>query len=312
MLVCLSGNPALDRRLHVASLEAGGVHRARTVQPLPGGKAAHTAIAARNLGSKVLWVGFLGGAVGEEWALAMRRIGIGLMPVSTAANTRLNYELIEDSGRTTEILEPGEAPTKREQKRLLELCSQAFEREWKGALLAISGSLPAGVPPDFYVPIIRSAHRAGSKVFLDTSGEWLRASLAAAPDFVKVNRQEAEGILPPSQDSAWPLAAASELLKLGAKSAAVTLGKDGLVWLESPDGPRWMGRPLASYPGSGVGCGDATLAGFAHAALSGITGERALRLACACGMANFLAGIPGEIRLADAQSLQDQIDVSRL
>ena len=312
MLVCLSGNPALDRRIRVPSLQAGAVNRAREVQPLPGGKAAHVAIAARNLGSKVLWVGFLGGAIGEQWASAIRRFGIDLMPVSTAASTRLNYELIEDSGRTTEVLEPGEPPAEHEQKALLELCSHAFQREWKGALLAISGSLPAGVPADFYVPVIRSAHQAGSKVFLDTSGDWLRASLAAAPDFVKVNRQEAEGILPLSGDPAWPLAAARELVKRGAGSAAVTLGKDGLAWLESESGSAWMARPAESHPGSTVGCGDATLAGFAHAALNGIASEAALRLACACGIANCLADSPGDISSARVQSLQAHIRVSRL
>jgi len=63
---------------------------------------------------------------------------------------------------------------------------------------------------------------------------------------------------------------------------------------------------------STVGCGDATLAGFAYAAVKGIDGEEALRFAAACGAANCLAIAPGRIDFAKAQSLFPQIEVGRI
>ncbi|MGC2704577.1 MAG: PfkB family carbohydrate kinase, partial [Candidatus Acidiferrales bacterium] len=63
---------------------------------------------------------------------------------------------------------------------------------------------------------------------------------------------------------------------------------------------------------SAVGSGDATLAGFAHAAAQGIGGEDALRLATACGAANCVALAPGRIELATVQALVPQIEVQQL
>ena len=57
--------------------------------------------------------------------------------------------------------------------------------EWKPAVLVISGSLPAGSGADFYIALIEAARAASTKVFVDTSGEALRESAKARPDFVK-------------------------------------------------------------------------------------------------------------------------------
>ena len=242
----------------------------------------------------------------------LRQLGIEVASIPTASFTRVNLEMIEDSGRVTELLEPGAAPTNDEQTSMIRLCAQSFAQQWKGALLVISGSLPPGMPPDFYATIIASAHAAGSKVFLDTSGPWLLASLEARPHLVKINHREAETVLKITSDPSEALAAAQELVGRGAQSAAITLGGAGLVWLESTDGPAWIARPPRLNALSSVGCGDATLAGFAHAALSKMAGADAVRFAAACGSANCLAKLPGRVSVNDVQSLLPQIDVQRL
>ena len=63
---------------------------------------------------------------------------------------------------------------------------------------------------------------------------------------------------------------------------------------------------------SAVGSGDATLGGFAYAAVQGIGGEEALRLAAACGAANCVAPAPGRIELATVQRFVPQIEVQQL
>ena len=66
MLVCVSANPAIDRRLRLKNIAVGKVNRALSAQPFPGGKAAHVAMVAKALDIDVVWAGFLGGAAGEE------------------------------------------------------------------------------------------------------------------------------------------------------------------------------------------------------------------------------------------------------
>ena len=269
-------------------------------------------MAAAALGRNTAWLGFLGGAIGQECGAALRQLGIHVSSVRTKSPTRCNLEMIEDSGRVTELLEPGAAASNEEQGNMIQLCQEAFAQQWKSVLLVISGSLPPGMPPGFYASIIAAAHAAGLKVFLDTSGEWLLASLEARPDFVKINRKESEAILKTTPDHSGAIAAATELLRRGAHSAAITLGEEGLVWLPSADTPAWIARPPKLQAISAVGCGDATLAGFAHAALSKMEGEKAIRFAAACGAANCLAKVTARISSNDVQSLLPQIEVQRL
>jgi 1-phosphofructokinase family hexose kinase len=312
-ILCVSANPAIDRRLRLPSLSPGEVNRVNSAESFPGGKAAHVAMAAHALGARAVWMGFLGGAIGEECAAGLRSIGIEVHPVHTRAATRVNLEIIEDSGRITEVLEPGGQPDASERDEMLRAISEGLRGKWKGALLVISGSLPAGMPGGFYASLIASARKEGATVFLDTSGEALLASLAAMPDLVKPNRRETEALLgQPVRDVNAAVAAAQQLIARGARSAVITLGAEGLVWLDRKDGSAWLARPPHLNPISTVGCGDTTLAGLAFASLQRMEPEAALRLAAACGAANCLAQQIGKISQADVQSLLPQIEVERI
>jgi 1-phosphofructokinase family hexose kinase len=312
-IVCLSANPAMDRRLRVESLTVGEVNRAKSGHGFAGGKAAHVAMSARALAANAVWIGFLGGAIGEECARQLESLGIQVAAIRTESSTRVNLEIIEDSGEITELLEPGVEPSVEERDKFLQACVRGMREEWKPAVLAISGSLPAGLKPDFYVSLIEAARTADAKVFVDTSGEALRESSKARPDFVKLNRAEAGALVGRPLTTVQEIVhAAGEIVERGTRSAAITLGSDGLIWVESKNGPVWQARPPLMKVISTVGCGDATLAAFAHVAIQGIGGEEALRLAAACGAANCVAPRPGRIEFATVQALMPRIDVQQL
>ncbi len=312
-IVCVSANPAVDRRVYVDALIPGEVNRARCALAMPGGKAAHVAMAARSLGLDTNWIGFLGGAIGEQVEAELRKLAIEVNPTRTAAATRVNLEVIESSGRITEVLEPGGPIARDEEAELLRLFTQNLGGDWKGALVVLSGSLPPDLSADFYAALIDIARKAGSGVFLDTNGDALKAAIAAKPNFVKPNRKEVEVLLGESlPDLQAVVAAALELISLGAESAAITLGAEGLVWLASKDGPAWFAQPPRLKAISTVGCGDTTLAGFAYAALQGLSGEEALRFATACGAANCLAEFEGRILLRDVKSLIPKVAIKSL
>jgi 1-phosphofructokinase family hexose kinase len=312
-IVCVSANPATDRRVYVDSLVLGEVNRGRNSLAMPGGKAAHVAMAARSLGVEANWIGFLGGAIGEEVEAELRKLAINVSPIRTRASTRVNLEIIENSGKITEVLEPGGKISANEQTELLRLYSQNLSEKWKGALVAISGSLPPGLGADFCGALIDIAREAGSAVFLDTSGDALKAGLIVKPKFVKPNRQEVEVLLGRTlPDLQAVVAAAREVISLGAESVTITLGAEGLVWLEGKDGPAWFAQPPRLKAISTVGCGDTTLAGFAYAALQGLSGEKALRFATACGAANCLAEFEGRISLSEVQSLIPKVSIESL
>lgn len=304
MIICVSANPAIDRRLRLDRLKAGAVNRASSVCPMPGGKAAHVAMAAAALGERVMWVGFLGGATGEDCERGLTGLGIPVAVVKTAAETRMNMEVAEADGTVTEILEPGGTVTERDVERMLSLCRDVFSEHRGGAQVALSGSLPPGAPADFYAQLVRLAHAHGCRALLDTSGEALRAALVESPDLVKPNREEAEALTGVRLNGAGSAAeAARALFDAGARGVAISLGADGMFWQESRDSAPLVARPPLVEARSAVGCGDVSLAGFAVAHRRGLTGREFVRFAAACGTANCLADAPGMIDRREVERL---------
>jgi 1-phosphofructokinase len=310
MLICVSANPAIDRRLQLETIEVGEVNRAVSARLFPGGKSAHVAMVAKALAVDVTWVGFLGGAAGEECESGLSALGIPLTVVRTRAATRANLEIIARDGTVTEILEPGGEVTDGEVERLLSACRDIFAESAEESQVALSGSLPPGAPADFYAELIRLAHVYGCYVLVDTSGAALRQALAAAPDLVKPNRTEASEISSrPVFNVDTAIEVAHEIINAGARRVAISLGADGIVW-EGADKP----GTLISHPPhvpvrSTVGCGDAALAGFAVARARGLSDEEGLCLAVACGTANCMAESPGLVDPLEVERIMGQLSV---
>lgn len=289
------------------------MNRAVSAEVFAGGKSAHVAMAARALGTRAIWLGFLGGAAGEECALKLRGLGVEVCDIQTPSPTRFNLEIIDDTGKVTEILEPGGPPGPGALEQMARNLAEGLHGNWKNASVAISGSLPAGVPKDLYASLIRETNSQGSPVFLDTSGEALAASLAAQPDLVKINRDEARGLLKvPVELVADVVSAARQIIERGAKSVAITLGADGLIWVDAENGTAWLAKPPAIKAISTVGCGDATLAGFVIALSGGLERSETARFATACGAANCIAPTPGAIQRTDLDAILPQVAVTRL
>jgi fructose-1-phosphate kinase PfkB-like protein len=159
---------------------------------------------------------------------------------------------------------------------------------------------------------LKSAHSANCLAFIDSSGLPFAKALAAGPDLVKINREEAESITQiPIQDPVSAVQAARKLLDCGAKSAAVSLGDRGLVGVRRHDEPAIHAWTTPLRAKSTVGCGDSALAGLAFATASGLSFERSLALAVACGAANCLATLPARITRENVSSIEKNVRIKR-
>ena len=313
MLVCISANPAIDRRLRIDSIGVGEVNRASSAQPFPGGKAAHVAMVAKSLGLEVMWVGFLGGANGEQCESGLLSLRVPMTVIRTESETRANLEIISADGKVTEILEPGGAVTDDEVERLLATCRDLFAESHRGTQVALSGSLPPGAPADLYAQITRLAHLYNFRVLLDSSGEPLREALAAAPELVKPNRDEAAHFAGSSlADETATAQVAQAFFDSGAKSVAISLGAEGIFWQPTALGDCLLSKAPTIDACSSVGCGDAVLAGFAVAHERGLGEEETVRFATACGSANCFANAPGRVKGRDVWQLLENITVRRV
>jgi len=310
--ICVSLNPAIDKRLRLDTLKPARVNRALEAIPAPGGKSAHVAMVLRALGADPLWLGFTGGPNGDALLLGLRALSIRAEGVPTATETRMNLEILEESGTVTEILEPGARVTAEERAAFL----RAFETQLElnpNAIVVLSGSLPPGLPKDEFATLVKVSRRRGARVFLDTSGEPLKLGLQQRPDFAKPNQEEAEWLIGRTIDgNASAASALQDLVKDGPRSAAISLGAKGLVWRGPGSAEAFVAVPPKLEAASAVGSGDATIAGFAFAASQGLEPVDTLRLAVACGAANVLADLPGRVRLHDVERLRDEVQVQAL
>lgn len=312
MLLCVSLNPAIDKRLVLHELRVGQVNRAVEAVAAPGGKAAHVAMVLRTLGADPVWLGFAGGATGAALLNGLRALSIRTESIPVAGSTRTNLELVH-AGEVTEILEPGHVVTPSE----LQQCEDRFGRllaTSPQSIVILSGSLPGGVPPDFYARLVRVTHEFRGRAFVDSSGEPLKLALAAKPDFVKPNQQEAEAWSGRKIESARPAEATlAQLLEAGALAGAISLGERGLVCAAAKQkGATLFAKGPALKPRSTVGSGDSSLAGFAFGAAHGFSPAESARLAAACGAANCLAEGPGLARAEDIERLKREIQVETL
>lgn len=284
-------NPALDRLQIIDAFTAHVVNRARHVTSHPGGKGLIVARAVRRLGHPVTLYGFLGGAIGELIAHECRQLGIDDRHVRIAGETRISPIMVESStGRTTVVNEPG--PTIRPEE-LAELEVQLEHEVRAGDYVILTGSLPPGVPADFYADAVKRVQAAGAFAFVDTSGEALMHAVDAAPTLLKVSVHEFMGIAPSLDPDDEPalLAAMGSLRDDGVLTVIVTLGGAGSLAVDGEHAYRIHTGDVATV--NATGSGDAFLAALtstlAFGTVDGAHGlVPALRMASAAGAANAI------------------------
>lgn len=269
-------NPAIDRTISVAGLSLGVVNRAEHVGDRAGGKGVNVAAALAEQGHRAVALGFLGHENEAVFTAFFSTQGVRDRCLRLPGATRTGIKIIDPArGETTDLNFPGLAPTPSD---LAALFRQLDELEARWCVLA--GSLPPGVPVDFYAQAIKRLRARGVRVALDTSGEPLGAALAAGPDLIKPNVHELAALtgrdLP---DEAAVVAAARVLVAGGVSLVAVSRGADGAVFVTADEVV--VARPPAIPVRSTVGAGDAMVAGLVAAQLRGLALPEAARLATA-------------------------------
>jgi 1-phosphofructokinase len=264
MIVTVTPNPSLDRTMSISALRRGEVLRATAPASIdPSGKGINVSRALATAGHPTRAVLPLGGPDGRELA---ELLTFDYVAVPIAQPIRSNVSVVEPDGTVTKLNEPGPVLTAEETAALLAAARNATER---AGWIAACGSLPMGVPTDFYAELVR---RSPVPVALDSSGPALLAGIAAGPALIKPNAVElSEAVDRPLRTLGDVVTAARELQQHGVRTVLASLGADGAVLVTADE--TLYGRATVSTFRSAVGAGDALLAGFLA---GGGTGHKAL------------------------------------
>lgn len=309
MILCVNANAAVDKTAIVSPFRLNAIHRPQQVLALPGGKGGNVARALRTLGDDPMMIGWVGGFAGQFIEDALHREGIATNVVRTSSESRTCLSILDpENGTLTEIYERGEPIAPESLTELVEL----FRSSVAGcAAVTLSGSLPAGVPTDFYARLIEIAHAAAVPVYLDASGEPLRLGLAAKPDFIKPNRHEFAVLM--GDDFAAHddlVAAAGEVARRYDTTVVLSLGADGAIGASGTD--IWHAQPPPVTIVSAVGSGDSLVAGVVHRLVAGGSLADALRSGVAAGTANALRLGAGQFSREDYDRIFANVTVERL
>ena len=189
-------------------------------------------------------------------ALASASVEAAFVPVN--GSVRANITVVEDDGTTTKINEAGPELQSHELDSLIETLVRSDPGD--GWVVA-SGSLPPGVPSDFYRRVSEAVPDAGRRLAIDTSGRPLIAAMSATCAVLKPNLKELESIVRSELDDVGSVIDAADSLRSGGPaSVLVSLGSQGAV-LVSAQGASYGRAPVPAVLNT-VGAGDALLAGF--------------------------------------------------
>ena len=247
-------------------------------------------------GADVTYFTYTGGPFGPlyEGFLAAERIPTVAIPMQ--AGVRLNVKLSDGAGVFTECNQGGGPVSEEEKAAMLKALSDA---EYE--CLYLAGSLPKGLPIDFYAECVKLAHAKGAMVVADCDGAVLVETLKAQPDLIKPNKSEFAVLIPEGKTLTEKIAIFKE--RYPGTKLLLSLGKEGAIY--AGEETLWH-APILDAPVRGtVAAGDTFLSSFTVAILGGHTVQEALAIATASSTAKVQ--LPGTT-LPTAEQMADRVE----
>lgn len=305
-IVTLTPNPAID--LSTAVERVVPSLKLRCAQPRrdPGGGGVNVARVVKRLGGDVEAILPVGGFTGELLRRLLEKEGISSCLIKAAGDTREDFSVTESStGSQYRFVLPGEPLRESEWHECLETLATR-----KPDFVVGSGSLPPGVPDDFYARAAARARRLGAKFFLDTSGAPLAAAIEHGVDMIKPNLREMRELAGKSLSSEadWIAAARGYIESRKVETVALSLGHLGAMLITRDRALRALPPPIK--PISTVGAGDSFFGAIVYSLAKGDPLTDAFRLGVAAGSAALIQEGTGLCSPADACRLTSEVIIT--
>lgn len=262
MIMTVTLNPAIDKIVEINNMELGSVHRVEKQVVSLGGKSINVARILEGLECETDAVCFAGKSNFDEINEYATEEDIKLVPVMVEGKIRTNVKVVEPdmNYRTTDINEAGFFIS---QEKLEEMTTLILDQGKKSEFVVLSGSLPKGVPIDYYKQIAMVL-KPFTKVVIDASGEALNKGIEGAPYLIKPNIHELEEVLNMKLENLEQVVAEARKMieTYQMEYVLVSMGEDGSVLVGSDVALKADILPVKVV--STVGAGDSMLAGFIY------------------------------------------------
>ena len=284
-VVTLTMNPALDKSTSTHHVTPEDKLRCHTLRIDPGGGGLNVSRAIHQLGGSSLPLYMAGGLSGQ---MLQNRLQAEQLPehrIPILGETRESFTVLEET--TTHQYRfnlPGPTLTEAEWRSALDVVTSLTPRP---TYVVASGSLPPGVPVDFYVQLAARVADWSARLIIDTSGAPMQAVVdECAPVYmIKPNLGELATLIGRELlDDEDIVAAAHALLnRCAIEILVVSLGAGGALLIANQE-TTFLRAPTVPIR-SKIGAGDSTLAGITLGLVRGLPLLEAIRFGVAAGAA---------------------------
>ena len=283
MILTVCPNPSIDCTIELDNLNVGMLNRIRNKVETYSGKALNAAIGISRLSESAYATGFMFADHARLFEQVLEREKVKYDFVNCKGAARVNYKIIDKKSMLTEINDKGEAVDRENQ---LELISKIARLSEECDIAVVSGSLPNGVPPEFYRDMISSISKR-SKIIVDTERENMNAALDGGNIFmVKPNLRELESFSGETVSTFKEITkAAYSYIDNGVKYVMVSLGADGAILTDGKE--HFYCKSANVAVNSTVGAGDSMLAAACVGLSRSYSLKEILRMSVAAGTASI-------------------------
>ena len=280
-------NPALDLTTTVASVRPLRKLRCTAPRLDPGGGGINVSRAIKELGGESQAFVAIGGHTGDQLRELLRGAGLSVEYWGLPNETRTSFTVMDDEDHVPyRFVMPGPTISPLEATCILDKLTHRI-RQRAGYVVA-SGSLPPGVPEDFYAQLARRTRDLGGRFVMDTHGAALRAATKERPYLVRLNHLEAQELVGGDSDADARRLATQLIEQQRAEVAIVTVGDRGAIVATSER--QFEIAPPRVNVRSGVGAGDS----FVGALVLGLAKGWRLEDAARYGVAAAAAAVTTE------------------
>ena len=306
MILTVTLNPLLERRISYKNINYGHVNRGGQLKLNAGGKGINVSRQLKNLGVDNIALTFAGGTSGKEFKDSIHHEGIKSVLVRSEAATREGLIVIDKSGNSiTSCFSADSEITSSEAEEFkvkLEKIIPNFE------FIILSGSSPCSTTDSIFPAAIEWGIKNDKIVICDTYGKHLKDCIEAGPTIIHNNLEEINSSLNLQLRSEEDqISFLNSLYAKNVKQAYIT---DGAKAFYASNFDYHFRAEVPSVKAvDPTGSGDAFVAGLAYGWENDLIFEDTLKTAAALGAANAVTFEPCNLFPADYENLKGSVVV---
>ncbi|MCW3082137.1 1-phosphofructokinase family hexose kinase [Segetibacter sp.] len=284
-IVTITLNPAIDKSTTVNAIVPD--RKLRCSQPVfePGGGGVNVSRAIKKLDGTSTAIYIAGGYSGNHLQHLLDEEGIESVVVKFNGQTRENLIVVDESSNSQyRFGMPGPSLNENDWQKCLDLLKDSTGVEY----IVASGSLPEGVPEDFFARLACVAKKVDARLIVDTSGEPLRHATNEGVFMIKPNLGELSNLYGKDEllEADVIRAARAIINKGGSEVMVISMGASGAMLITKDDVIEVSSPTVKSK--STVGAGDSMVAGMVLALSRGATWLEVLQYGIATGTATTM------------------------